>query len=752
MSVLPYMDMTLRALQRRLSWCAVVTAQTRYRGRPLQRQGLRTLRSGLRPPTPNLAAKEALLPVSPQTGSALDYLMQQSLTGVYLLDGSGHIVQANDKMAQILGLNHADALRGMALSELIVADDLAAVEHHRYQRLLAHQQQVTYRCRLQLQDGSQRWAQVQGSVCEDWRIGFEGATLLVEMLLDVDHQVQSAWQSRLADRVFESTSEGILITDQEFRILAVNPAFSRITGYRMEEAMGKRSRMLTGPAAQAEINRGMLQQLAAEGHWQGEMIDRRKDGNWYPAWLAISAIRDHEHGISHYVGVFTDNTIRKEAENKLAFLADHDSLTGLLNRSSLMRCLSELITDARKQGARLVLFFIDLDRFKTVNDTLGHHAGDQLLVAAAERLRQQLRPSDVLARFGGDEFVAVLRGSPPPDMIAALAQRLINSIAQPFVIDGHEMFISASVGSAAFPEHGDDAVSILKNADIAMYRAKDGGKNAFQLFNQEMSQHALEQMLLENSLRHAVERKEFELYYQPQFFTVDGRVCGVEALVRWRHPTRGLIGPGMFITLAEQTGLIVPLGAWVLREACRQGKVWLDRGYHFGRVAVNLSPRQFSAGDLLRTIDDALAESGLPSTLLELEITEGAIMQNPQEAAVLLKRMRRLGVSISVDDFGTGYSSLASLKQYPLDTLKIDRSFIQGIPHDSHDTALTEAIIAIAHKLQLRVVAEGVEFPEQHSFLQAVGCDIVQGYLHAQALPVSEVESRWYLGGDQQES
>jgi EAL domain-containing protein (putative c-di-GMP-specific phosphodiesterase class I) len=285
-----------------------------------------------------------------------------------------------------------------------------------------------------------------------------------------------------------------------------------------------------------------------------------------------------------------------------------------------------------------------------------------------------------------------------------------------------------------------------------MYHAKERGKNAFQLFNQEMSNHALEQMLLENSLRHAIERKEFELYYQPQFFAADGAICGAEALIRWRHPTRGLVAPGMFITLAEQTGLIVPLGAWVLREACRQGKAWLDRGYQFGRIAVNLSPRQFSSDDLLSTIDNALAQSGLPSAMLELEITEGAIMQNPQEAVVLLKRMRELGVTISVDDFGTGYSSLASLKQYPLDTLKIDRSFVKGIPGDADDMAITEAIIAVAHKLHLKVVAEGVESQEQHDFLRAAGCDMVQGYLHSQPLSASEIESRWYLGGVQAET
>ena len=675
------------------------------------------------------------------------YFSDQSLVGVYMLRSDGTVLHANDKMANMLGYECAADLTGLHIGNLTAPEDLVLLEENLHARLTGAEEHVRYTHRILGRDGTRRWVEVHGSVCQ-----YEGGTALVEMALDVNQKVQSEWQSRLADRVFESTSEGILITDAEFRILAVNPAFTRITGYHPEEAMDKRSRMMTGPSAQAEINRGMLQRLASDGHWQGEMKDRRKDGSWYPAWLSISAIRDNQGGITNYVGVFTDNTIRKEAENKLAFLADHDSLTGLLNRNSLMRIFAQQIEAAQISGDTLALFFIDLDRFKTVNDTLGHHAGDQLLVAAAERLREQLRPDDLLARFGGDEFVVILGGSPPQEMIAAIAQRLINSILRPFAVNGHEMFISASIGSAAYPEHGEDAIAILKNADIAMYHAKERGKNAFQLFNKEMSNHALEQMLLENSLRHAIERKEFELYYQPQFSALDGAICGAEALIRWRHPTRGLVAPGMFITLAEQTGLIVPLGAWVLREACRQGKAWLDRGYQFGRIAVNLSPRQFSSDDLLSTIDNALAQSGLPSAMLELEITEGAIMQNPQEAVVLLKRMRQLGVTISVDDFGTGYSSLASLKQYPLDTLKIDRSFVKGIPGDADDIAITEAIIAIAHKLHLQVVAEGVESQEQHDFLRAAGCDIVQGYLHAQPLSAGEIEARWYLGGAQAET
>ncbi|MBB5391032.1 MULTISPECIES: bifunctional diguanylate cyclase/phosphodiesterase [unclassified Herbaspirillum] len=663
---------------------------------------------------------------------------EQALVGVYMVDAVGNVLYANPKMADILGYGHAEAMIGLPFPELVAPEDLAQVQAHHRQLLEGARSHVRHTRRMVGQDGVRRWVDVHGSVDE-----LDGRTVLIEMALDVHEQVQAAWHSRLADRVFESASEGILITDEQFRILTVNPAFTRITGYGIDEALGKHSRMMTGPSSRTGVNRSMLEQLASIGNWQGEMMDRRKDGTWYPAWLSISTIRGNHDAISHYVGVFTDNTIRKEAENKLAYLAEHDSLTGLLNRNSLMRILSEKIGSAEQCDRQLVLFFIDFDRFKSVNDTLGHHSGDQLLVAATERLRRQLRQQDVLARFGGDEFIVVLDDAASEGMAAELAQRLMSDMAEPFFINGHKIFMSASIGCAIYPQHGKDAMTMLKNADIAMYRAKERGKNAFQLFNKEMSDHALEQMLLENSLRHALERQEFELFYQPQFGAADNRLCGMEALVRWRHPSRGLVAPGLFISLAEQTGLIVPLGGWILREACRQGKAWLDRGYRFGRIAVNLSPCQFLSDDLPAAIDAALAQSGLPPSLLELEITESAIMQNQQAATALLKRMRELGVAISVDDFGTGYSSLASLKQYPLDTLKIDRSFVKDIPHDADNVAITEAIIAIAHKLRLRVVAEGVESEEQNAFLRSAGCDIIQGYLHAHPLAPAEIENRW---------
>jgi diguanylate cyclase (GGDEF)-like protein len=415
----------------------------------------------------------------------------------------------------------------------------------------------------------------------------------------------------------------------------------------------------------------------------------------------------------------------------------------MLNRSGMMARFAEQIERARRDNRQLALLFIDLDRFKTVNDTLGHLAGDQLLVAAAERMRSQLRAGDVAARLGGDEFTVLLSEPQSSGAAARLAERLIENMSQAFMIDGQEMFVTASVGIACYPADGDDAATLLKNADVAMYRAKERGRNTFQFFTSDMNTQAFEQLLLENSLRRAIERSEFELHYQPQFATVSGEVAGVEALIRWRHPELGLVAPGTFIAMAEHNGLIVPIGAWVLHEACRQGKAWLDAGWNFGRIAVNISARQFASDDLLDTIRSALERSGMPAAKLEVEITESTIMQNPQEAIRLLGRIRDMGVALAVDDFGTGYSSLATLKQYPLDSLKIDRSFVTGTPHDADDVAITEAIIAIARKMRLTVVAEGVETTEQADFLREAGCDIAQGFLFGRPVPAAELERRF---------
>ncbi|WP_246813893.1 putative bifunctional diguanylate cyclase/phosphodiesterase [Noviherbaspirillum massiliense] len=663
--------------------------------------------------------------------------VDQSLVGLYVVQ-DGNFVYVNKKTAELLGYDDPAQLIGLSVATHTAPEDLPLLLENHRRRLSGEVASIRYTYRAVRRDGSMVWAEVQGAVCE-----FNGQPAVMGVALDVSRQVAFEQASRLSNRVFESAGEGIVITDAQCRIEAVNPAFTRITGYPAAEAIGKLSRMMTGPGAQAEINRAMLEHLAQEGRWQGEMPDRRKTGEWYPAWLSISTVRNENGDITNYVGVFSDNTSRKEAENRLQHLASHDSLTGMLNRSGLMLRFSTEIDQARAWNRQLALLFIDLDRFKAVNDTLGHAAGDRLLIAAAERMRNQVKGGDVIGRLGGDEFTVLLDDPAGSGAAAKQAERLISCIAQPFVIDGQEVFVTASIGIASYPMDGQDAATLLKNADAAMYRAKQRGKNTFQFFESNMTAQAIAQMLLENSLRHALERGEFELYYQPQFASVSGTITGVEALLRWHRPGHGLVLPTSFITLAEQNGLIVPIGSWALNEACRQGRAWLDAGWRFGRIAVNLSAQQFSSSRLLDTIRAALDDHDFPPSMLELEITESTIMQDPEEAVTLLHRIRKMGVSLSIDDFGTGYSSLNSLKHYPLDNLKIDRSFVENLPLDQDDIAITEAIIAIARKMRLKVVGEGVETEAQARFLRLAGCDVMQGFLLGKPMPASEIVSHF---------
>jgi PAS domain S-box-containing protein len=603
---------------------------------------------------------------------------------------------ANPTLARMHGYANADEMVGVAVEALTASDDLATLQNRYWQLLAGDADDMRSVVRGRRLDGSYFWLEVHGRVFE-----YHGRPAVIAVALDVSERMAAEQQAKLAARVFESASEGILITDGDNRIVGVNPAFTRITGYSPEDAIGKLSRMLAGLGARAAETRDMIAHLHKDGHWQGEMRDRRKSGEWYPVWLSISAVRDDLGIITHYVGVFTDYTTRKETEDRLHFLANHDGLTGLYNRGSALMRLGEAIHRADRLGSRFAVLFLDLDRFKSVNDTLGHDAGDQLLRAAADRLRYHVKDTDTVARLGGDAFAVVLE-----------------SIAGPEVA-----------------------------ADVAMYRAKERGKNNYQFFDKEMNAQAFEHLLLENSLWRGVERQEFELLYQPQVSTVSGEIVGVEALLRWRHPDLGLISPGKFVPLAEQTGLIVPIGGWVLQEACRQAKHWLDEGYRLRHVAVNLSARQFLDDGLITTVQNALLKSGLPAAMLELELTESTIMQKPREAVSVLHGLRQMGVALSIDDFGTGYSSLVSLKQYPLDNLKIDRGFVEGIPEDPDDIAITEAIIAIAHKLGLRVVAEGVETEAQFDFLRAAGCDLIQGYLVGTPVTADELMRRLRRSG-----
>ncbi|MEZ0232916.1 MAG: EAL domain-containing protein [Methylophilaceae bacterium] len=560
---------------------------------------------------------------------------------------------------------------------------------------------------------------------------------LVGVMLDITARKKAEASLHLSHQVFEHTAEGIVITDADFNVLEVNQAYEQITGYARDEITGKPPMVLsTGLHDQAYYD-AVWQTIQDEGQWIGEIWNRRKDGESYPEWLSISKVLDSKGLVQNYVAVFTDITQRKLSEERLQFIANHDALTLLPNRALLQQRIEQALVRAQRHNEKIAVLFIDLDRFKIINDTLGHHAGDLLLQEAAKRLTDCLRESDTVARQGGDEFVVLIEDFTDTQYLTTIARKIMSVLAQPFILLNQELHISASIGITIYPEDGADVFSLLKNADVAMYRAKESGKNTFHFYAAESNLHSVELLELENGLRRALERNEFVLHYQAKIDLKTQQVIGAEALLRWQHPELGLLSPIHFISLAEETGLIIDIGTWVLRDACKQAVTWQDfmPDDHPIRVAVNLSARQFREETLKATIEDALAESGLPAPCLELEITESMIMQNAERASSVLQYFRDLGTHVLIDDFGTGYSSLSYLKQFPIDALKIDRSFVRDIPKDSDDMAITKAIIAMAHSLNMLVVAEGVETGEQLKFLQTQHCDQIQGYIFSE--PVS---------------
>ncbi len=562
---------------------------------------------------------------------------------------------------------------------------------------------------------------------------------IVAIYDDITERKQAEEQLRLAARVFESSAEGIVITDLNGHILSVNEAFSAITGYPLEEIVGQNPRILKSGKHDPAFYRDMWRVILKDGHWQGEVWNRRKNGEVYPEWMNIGSVKDEHGQISHFVGTFTDITQRKAAEERIHFLAHHDALTGLPNRVLLQDRISQSVAICQHQGGKAGLLLIDLDRFKNINESLNHAFGDQLLQEVAQRLEGCARRVDTVARSGGDEFVVLLTEVRDIAEIAAAANNILITLSQPFTLDGHEINITSSIGISVYPDDGDNAQHLLKNADVAMYRAKDMGRNNYQFYTQDMNARTFETLVLENSLRHALKRDDFVLHYQPQIDIASGVMVGVEALLRMRHPELGLVPPGTFIPIAEETGLIVPIGIWVINEACRQGRLWRDAGLTELRIAVNLSAKQFLQPGLLDIVEKALADSGLPPQQLELELTESILMRDSEVIIDTLRRFKKMGVQLSIDDFGTGFSSLSYLKRFDLDRLKIDQSFVRDITSDPDDLAIARAVIALGHSLGLKVIAEGVESGEQLELLRTNGCDEIQGYYFSRPQPASEI-------------
>ena len=568
---------------------------------------------------------------------------------------------------------------------------------------------------------------------------------------------------RLFSGAIESTLDGVAISDAQrpdHPIIYVNPAFTRITGWEADEVLGKNGRLLV--ASEPEQPEIEVIRHALRGRNAGQAVIRcfRKDGQIFWNELHVSPILNADQVATHYVSVIADVSQRIQRDSQLAHLATHDPLTGLANRTLFNDRLLQAIARAQRDERLVAVLLIDLDKFKQVNDTLGHGAGDVLLHMVACRLKGLAMDSDTLARLGGDEFVLLLADLENKGDVPHTGQMLIDQLAAPFSIDGEEIFVTLSIGAAIYPQDAGDSESLLRLADVAMYEVKESGRNAFRCFTPEMSCRSQIQIAQERDLRRALERGELLLHYQPKVDLYSGQITGVEALVRWQHPVRGLVPPAQFIPLAEETGLILAIGTWVLREACRQTRQWQLDGVPPMRVAVNLSPIQFRQPDLVEQIGNALAESGLDPGWLELEVTESLVMDNPEVATDFLKRLKQMGIRLAMDDFGTGYSSLSYLKRFPFDILKIDRSFVQNIVTDPDDAVIAVAVIAMAHSLGLQVIAEGVEDESQMRYLRSHLCDEIQGYLFCRPLPAAELAAflreprslvQWAEGSERQE-
>ncbi|MBN2581826.1 MAG: EAL domain-containing protein [Planctomycetes bacterium] len=546
-------------------------------------------------------------------------------------------------------------------------------------------------------------------------------------------------QLSLSAKVFETSGEAIIIADPGRNILSVNHMFAQLAGYEAEEIVGQPLSCLRSDRHDEAFYENLWRMAYSKGVWQGEVWTRRKGGEVFLIWMTAGVVHDTDGNVTHLIITASDMTEQKAVAERIRLLAYYDSLTNLPNRTLLVDRLKTCLARARRTGNQVGVLFLDLDRFKNINDSLGHRAGDLLLQGVAERIRKVIRDSDTVARMGGDEFVVIVPDAAQSVDIASAAQRIAESMTRPILVDGRELTIRASIGISVFPGDGQDADALMKHADVAMYRCKANGQAAYRFFTPDMNANVLEKLTIENELRKALRENRLCLYFQPQIDARTGQLVGAEALVRWQHPQRGLLMPGHFISVAEETGLIVQLGEWILHEACRHCATWEPpEGCEPLSVAVNISAAQFQHQGFRQTIVQALADNNLNARRLELELTESAIVEDVAMAAACLADMKAMGVQVAIDDFGTGYSSLSALKRFPIDRLKIDRSFVSDLASNEDDAAITMAIIALARSLQLKVLAEGVETQQQLDFLWQHECYEMQGYFFARPMPAEQ--------------
>jgi len=597
-------------------------------------------------------------------------------------------------------------------------------------------------------DGSAHWRSSSGHAFYD---DTGQVSRMSGITMDIDGRKQSEERLHLQAAALEAAANAVVITDSHGTIIWVNHAFTTMTGYSKEEAVGKNPHLLKSGNQPESYYANLWSTISSGKVWRGELVNQRKDGTTYTEEMTITPVtQGGRNAEAQFVAIKQDITERKATEGRIQFLAYYDALTGLPNRTLLRDRLATAIASARRRNEKVALLFLDLDRFKNVNDSLGHSVGDLLLQEVAERLKRFGREQDTVARLGGDEFLVVLNSVKDVSDAAVAADRLVKSMTAGFVIQSHPITVSCSLGISIFPEHGAEGETLIKNADAAMYCAKEKGRNNFQFFTQDMNAQVVERLTLESSLRLALDKKELFLMYQPQMDIATGRIIGLEALARWRHPELGLVPPDKFIRVAENTGLIKPIGEWVLRTACCQAREWQDDGLTAVPVAVNVSPVQFRQEDFCELIRTVLKETGLAPQHLELELTESLLLANADVMLSVIEELNAMGLTLAIDDFGTGYSNFGYLKQFRVSKLKIDRSFIRDVAVNHDDAAITTAIISMARSLNLKVIAEGVEDEAQMSFLRAHRCDEIQGYYFSKPLAVDQVADK--LRGDSAEA
>ncbi|TNJ35572.1 EAL domain-containing protein [Arenimonas terrae] len=606
-------------------------------------------------------------------------------------------------------------------------EDLPRVQKLLQEHIVGHTDVFESEHRIRNARGEWVWVRSRGKVVERDAAG--SPLRMAGTARDITVIRRAERERRVALEVLRSMSEAVAVIDLDFRFISVNPAFSRITGYSEEEVIGQNSRLLDSSQHSAEFYRRVRDVLERTGHWAGEMWQRRKDGEEFLGWIEMSEVRDAMGLRSHFVAVVNDITDKKRAEQELRYLANYDTLTGLPNRALLSERLGRAIVRARRQETRVAVLFLDLDRFKDINDSLGHAAGDRLLKAAATRLQATVGASDTVARLGGDEFTVVLEDVESIPAVERMAREILTAFSMPLEVDErHDVSITPSLGISLYPDHALVPTDLLKFADTAMYQAKAEGRNTYQIYNETMDAESRRRATVLASLRKALDRGEFRLVYQPRMALADGRITGVESLLRWHSAELGEIPPTVFIPLAEESGLILQIGDWVLSEALQTLKRWRSHGLNEISIGVNVSVLQLLRGNLPEQLRNLIHELGVPANRIELEVTESMVMQNAEQTTTVLNELRKLGVTLAIDDFGTGYSSLVYLKRLPIDTLKIDKEFIGDLTRDPDDEAITATVITMGHSLGLNVIAEGVESEQQLSYLREQGCDEIQGF------------------------